>query len=54
MGSTRNGAFLVLKFRESVLLLIFLIDTLLPPNEVYGLSDPKKATRGHYKRLFCS
>ncbi len=54
MGSTRKGAFLVFRFRESLLLLIFLIDTFLPPSEVYLLSDPKKATTGNYKRLFCS
>lgn len=53
MGSTRNGAFLVFRFRDKLLLLIFLIDTVLPPSEEYFLSDPKKATRQDYKRLFC-
>jgi hypothetical protein len=34
-------------------LLIFLIDTFLPPSEDFFFSDPKKATTDEYKSLFC-
>ncbi|MBP1662549.1 MAG: hypothetical protein H6P94_798 [Thermoplasmatales archaeon] len=34
-GSTRSGTFRVFRFRERLLLLIFLIDTVLPPSEEY-------------------